>query len=948
MKQIIGLTVLSIAASVSLAAQPAKVWKSTTFLERVDGRLSDGGANSYVAADGSVRLINLSDLNQDGAIDLVSAVSHTQNQVNPLAIYWGKDGIGHGKPTQLPTNGGKTIAAGDLNGDGYVDLVVANMGWDAWRTIDKELDSWIYWGGPQGLSETRRTLIPAQAPQAVTIADIDGDGSADIVFANIGTKIGLDRYNKSYVYWGMKGRFDTAHRTILRTERARDVKIADLNGDSHPDVIFADEGNTAANGGGLIFWGGATRTEFGTKSTKLGGENCSGVAVGDLNGDGFMDIVLATEFHLTGREMVGVYPIMDATALDSYIYWGSKQGFSNQHRTPLPTFKAEGVEIGDLNGDGRPDIVFANDAAGRGGYIPITKWEDGGVSYVYWNGPEGFRANHRTALPTVHASACAIADLNGDGHKDVVFSNYNNDRTFNIKSFIYWGGADGVVAGRRAEVDTVGAASVMVADLDGDGKQDLVFGALDSGAVPASGDNGFIYWGNEQGEFSADRRQTIEMNVDAYASVDVNADGYTDLYVPNWSPVRGISGPAIFWGGPEGFSYDRRTAVGERASFHSRFADFNRDGYLDLVTSEWSPGATHTSVYWGGPAGFSTANRFQLKVSGSRVLTVADLNQDGWLDVIYPTTHDSGKLVIFWNGPNGFDNSRVTLLPNGAGTSARVADLNRDGFLDIVVANLYDPHPPAGVPQHFGGSPKGKTDIWWGGKNGYSLERHTALPTNGNEDVSIADLNNDGYLDLALSAYSGSREAGQNSFIYWNGPNGFDPKRVTALPTYAASGVMIADYNRDGYKDVRFANHVKDGDHGIVNTFIYWNSKDGFSKDRRQEVFAPGNHLLTAVDIGNVYDRSDRYDYISPAFDSGAVNRFEAVRWEGETPFRTKIEFAVRAAATRAGVDKAAWTKTEGGALSGVSGRWVQYKATLISPDDANSPVLRGVTIEYR
>ncbi len=577
---------------------------------------------------------------------------------------------------------------------------------------------------------------------------------------------------------------------------------------------------------------------------------------------------------------------------------------------------------------------------------------------MYWNGSAGFHANHRTALPTFHASSCAIVDVNNDGHADLIFSNNNNDKKFDIASFIYWGGPDGLSAKRRATLPTHGASGLAVADLDGDGKPDIVFGALYSGVVAGTSNDGYLYWGNEKGEYSANRRQAIPVNVDSYAAADINADGYVDLYIPNWNPVDGIMGPVIYWGGPKGFSRDRRSPISDRYSFYSRFADFNRDGYVDLITSEWFPGSTTTSLYWGGPSGFSASNRFVFKISGTRVLTVGDLNNDGWLDVIFPTTHDSGKLVIFWNGPNGFDNEHKTLLPNGAGTSARVADLNRDGYPDLVVANLYNPHPPAGVPQHFGGSPWGNTDIWWGGPKGFSEERRQVLPTMGNEDVSIADLNNDGYLDLALSSYSENRVGGQNSYVYWNGPNGFDPNRKTALPTDAASGVMIADFNRDGYKDVRFANHVKDGDHGIVNTFIYWGSKTGFDKARREEVFAPGNHLLTSVDVGNGVNRSDRYEYTSPPFDTGANSQFDSVRWEGEAPFRTRLEVQVRTAVTREELSKVAWMGPHGarsyytgagGAMpGGTGGRWVQYRAALVSPDDADTPVLRAVLISYR
>ncbi|PYV15256.1 MAG: hypothetical protein DMG07_10225, partial [Acidobacteria bacterium] len=264
-----------------------------------------------------------------------------------------------------------------------------------------------------------------------------------------------------------------------------------------------------------------------------------------------------------------------------------------------------------------------------------------------------------------------------------------------------------------------------------------------------------------------------------------------------------------------------------------------------------------------------------------------------------------------------------------------------------------------GQQQHaFGGSTQGNAMIYWGGPEGYSAARRQLLPGIGLEDVSIADLNNDGFLDFVATHYSGSPDRKHPSYVYWNGPKGFAPDRVTLLPTFAASGVMTADFNRDGFRDIRFANHVKDSDHNVSN-FIYWGSRDGFSESRRTEVPNPGPHLLSGRDIGNVYDRSDRYDYIPPPFDTGAVSRFESLRWEGEVPFRTRLEFQVRTGATREELAAAAWSGPSGAGSfytksgetlkgPGATGRWIQYKATLVSPDDANTPVLRAVSISYR
>lgn len=947
-----GLLIALVAVAAADAARGTKVWRSGTFMDRVDGTLGDGGANTYVAADGSVRIVNLTDLNGDGNIDLVAPPDHTYNQVVGLAIYWARDHFAESGVTMLPSDGGGAMAIADLNGDGHPDLVLANRGWNAWRPIDTVEPSTLYWGSAMGYSADRRTELSAESAFGVAIGDLDGDGSPDIVFANIGNWTSRDFSRRSFVFWGDHGRYDDAHRTELETEKASDVVIADVNADGRPDVLFAMLGDYSRNGGVKIYYGSAGRESFGRNSTMLHGESSSGVAVGDINGDGIPDIAVASEYHTESREANGIYAIDNKVNLDSYIFWGSRAGYSDQRRTALPTLKAMAVAIGDLNGDGRPDVAFANNASGYG-YGAVTGIQNAGDSCVYWNGPDGFQQNHRLMLPTIHATDCTIGDVNGDGVNDLVFANDASDESYDVHSFAYLGAKDGLDAKRLLTFASHGAGGIALADCDGDGKTDVVVGNLRSGRSGGAVNDGYLYWGDDHGNFSISRRQVIPMLAGSYSSVDINADGYVDL-------VFNGPHPDIYWGGPKGFSEERKSPLSNKYSFQGIFADFNRDGYLDALPSEWAPGSKESSLYFGGPSGFAQANRFGFRVSGERLVAAADLNRDGWLDAIFPTMHDSGKLLIFWGARDGFDNERRTELPVAASPAVRVADLNNDGHLDLVVANLYDPHPAPGtkyVRHAFGGSTQGNTYVYWGSADGFSAANRQVLETIGNEDVTLADFNNDGLIDIVASHYSGSPDRKQPSYLFWNSPSGFASSRATYFETDAACGVMSADFNLDGYRDIRFANHVKDGDHR-VDTFIYWNSASGFAPDRRLALPAPGNHFLAGVDIGNIYDRSDRYDYTSPPFDTGGVSRVESVRWDADVPFRTAIEVQVRTAPTREALSSAAWTgpdgarsafKKSGGAASSSSatGRWIQYKATLISPNDANSPILRAVTVSY-
>ena len=83
----------------------------------------------------------------------------------------------------------------------------------------------------------------------------------------------------------------------------------------------------------------------------------------------------------------------------------------------------------------------------------------------------------------------------------------------------------------------------------------------------------------------------------SYAVVDVNSDGYVDLTFSGPQPVT-------YWGGPRGFTADNKTVISTRYSFYGTFADFNRDGWLDYVCSEFYPGSTESEALFRQPNRF--------------------------------------------------------------------------------------------------------------------------------------------------------------------------------------------------------------------------------------------------------------------------------------------------------------------------------------------------------
>ena len=916
----------------------SKRWTVSTFLEFSRGTLGDAGANTYVTAAGEVKLINLWDLNRDGFIDIVLPNTHDNNEQIDLFIYWDVDENHVGRRTRLPSGGGTGQALGDLNRDGFTDLVVVN----GRNGIKSNLDSFIYWGGAQGFDAGRRTELPTLGGMAAAVADLDGDGYPEIVFANSAWAGGRPSgpENASFLYWGSKDGFSIERRQSLPTAAATDVAVADLDRDGSPEVVFANEGSGADLGGAMIYWGGAGGSYAADRRTLLPGQRSSAVALADLNGDRVPEVVLANRYRPLLREPDDRSEWdtdVDSESIRSFVYWGSSGGYSAERRLELPTVAASSVAAGDLNKDGLPDLVFANGPQKSGHAAPGP----GSGSPIYWNSAEGFEPRRRTVLPSLNPTDCLIEDLNRDGHPDLVFSNEHNARSHRAPSYVYWGGPAGFDTNRRLELTTLGAAAAGSADFDRDGKADLVFvNRIDGSAgdpVPA-----YIYWGNEEGKYSVDQRLDLYHPFgspgEGYSSADIDNDGWVDIY---------MGGPesAVYWGSPQGFSSTRKTVVSSEMAFSARVADFNRDGYLDLVLSEYAAGHG-TDLYWGGPMGFARNHRFTFQVEGVRCQSIADLNGDGWLDVVFPTVNR--QLVIFWNGPDGFDNANRKSLPAGLAVATEIADLDGDGWLELLATNLMSAE----------GGRESDVLVYWGAAGGYEAERATRLPAMGPEGVAVADLNADGLLDIVVTSYHAGETRSHPSYIYWNADGRFDASRVSHIPTHSGSGVMAADFNNDGVTDLLFACHKVKSAHRNLS-FLYEGTPQGFSTERRQLLPGLGPHFLAGVDVGHVSDRGDRYDYISEVFDAGGPVRFQTLGWEGETPFASAVEFQVRGAGSIEALRQAAWRGPDGAgslyagrrvSLKGLETptRYLQFKATLVGPNGTGAPVLRSVSIDYR
>jgi len=277
-----------------------------------------------------------------------------------------------------------------------------------------------------------------------------------------------------------------------------------------------------------------------------------------------------------------------------------------------------------------------------------------------------------------------------------------------------------------------------------------------------------------------------------------------------------------------------------------------------------------------------------------------------------------------------------------------LADLNGDGFLDFVIAGNFDSHRK---------SYNTRTRIFWDTPEGTpSSDGVVELEAYGSLECGIADLNRDGFLDLALSNYMSDNTRSLPLFIYWGRKGGHysDANRMF-LPAESSAGIQTVDLNRDGYPDIVIHNHLKDGDHSI-NSYIYWNSSEGFDKNRRTKLPTFGPHFSQGIDPGNLYTRKLEEEYVSAPIANSFWDRPHRLDWKGEEPHGAKLKFQVRNADTRDRLSHVRWHgpsgpdsyyEAPGSKLTGLNRqhRFLQYRAVFTSPDGGVWPILNQVAI---
>lgn len=910
-----------VGADTALRGPVVRTWIDRGFASFSSGQFDDGGSNLYVNARGVVELIHRWDVNRDGYVDLVLSNTHDHLERGPTHIFQVNPSQSRGwKYESLPNDSGWMSLIVDLDKDGASDLVIAN----AWNGVTAELSSYVYWGGPGGLTGERTELSTVGA-YGLAASDINRDGRPDLIF----TSAWKDPHNPAVpmplaVYLQKQRRtFEDATSTYgLMGVGAMSLGVDDLNDDGYPDIVVANHRvGHSVDTNSFLYWG--TKDGIAASPVELPTHAASHVVLADLNSDGQKDVVF------TGGG-------------EARIYWNKNGSFEPLHHLRL-TPKGERVQpsqgvvhatVADLAGDGINDLILATTSG-------VEIRSSSALQEI------------RSFLPLGQTHWVTASDLNADSKLDLIVSRYNDGRRYDTESAVFWNVPQGFSPEHTSWLSTGGAMGNTAGDLDADGRPEVIFHNTMSGHV--RGVPSYVYFGNKEANYAKMHR--LELPVDGAnvcAIADLNLDGYPDVVFDTTSAGSGPNGGLrIFWGEASGNQLRRFSdlATRNRAVMDVRVADFNRDGYLDILAvgaiNEAKPEllATASTVFFGSKTGFSES-RIQHLSNFGFYGAVADVNRDGHLDILFDDKRD--YVLIYLGSAGGFSAERTWKVPSpgmGEGASINVADLNKDGWLDMIVgvnaARLRRPET---------------LYVFFGSPQGFSSESQQKLVGGYSAGYTgVADFNNDGHLDVAVSAYSSPTTRILPMQILWGDGKGVDLQHPLNLPSEGSSAVMAMDLNRDGWVDAFVVNHRNDVGHQ-VDSVIYWNGPDGFRAQTPTRLPGLGPHGSVARDFGNAYTREPREHYISRTFHLGELIP-RRVLWEAVVPSSTKLQLQLRWAATREELEQAPWTGARGentyfersGDLvprPARSIRWVQYRAAFVSPYGCASPQLQEVRVE--
>ena len=456
--------------------------------------------------------------------------------------------------------GWSVAGAGDLNGDGYSEMVIGAIHLDLGQADEGAV--YIHYGAANGDFAPITTLSSNQTgsqfgSSVSSAGDVNGDGYDDLI-------IGVPFYDDlvqtnegaAFIYYGSAARILTTALpdAILQANQSNSLFGAsvagagDINGDGYGDVIVGapdyDDLVQTDEGAAFIFYGSASgisssdpansdptagiRAEVVLQSNQTGAKfGLTVAAAGDINGDGFSDLIVGADHYVDGETGEGAV----------FLFHGSANSLVSSDPTdpdPLTGIKADAVlqvnqvsallgrtvaGIGDVNADGYDDVIAgAVTHPQNGPSVFIFHGSDNGIASSHPADPDlvtGIKADAELRMP--HSSIASAGDVNRDGYDDVVVGDvyYDGGESGEGAAFIFYGSASGIPSFDISTTDPTtginpavvlqsnqanahfGGSVASAGDRNGDGYSDIIVGARDYDGSQIDGGAYFVFHPNQ-------------------------------------------------------------------------------------------------------------------------------------------------------------------------------------------------------------------------------------------------------------------------------------------------------------------------------------------------------------------------------------------------------------------------------------------------------------------